>query len=175
MPNADHDPLDPRFDRQLKAALDRITPPASSARYAERAMAGLRPWRVAPMVVAGSAACLLALTAAFTTGSPNPVVWTQRAASTIESVRHAPETSPSPNPSEPAHATPHSTTAAPGQHPEHEASPSPRTTERPDGSPRPEHSESPNPTGDRFGPSPRPSPRPSPWPSPWPPPSPRNH
>lgn len=166
MPNTDHDPLDSRFDRQLKAALDRLTPPASSARYAERAMAGLRPWRMVPMVVGAGAACLLVLTAAFTTGSPNPVVWTQRAASTIESVRHAPETSPGPKPSEPAHATPHSTPAAPKQHSEHGGSPSPQTTERPEGSPRPEHSQSPSPTGDRSRPSPSPWPSPSPRPSP---------
>jgi len=164
MPDTDRDPLDPGFERRLKAALDRITPPASSPRYAEQAVTGLRPWRMAPIVLATGAACLLALSAAFTTGSPNPVVWTQRAASTIESVGHAPVTTPSPVSSEPARATPRSSPAAPAQHAEVGASPSPRRSDRPEESPRPHPSESPTPWWDHPGPSPSPPPRPSPSP-----------
>jgi hypothetical protein len=165
MPNADHDPLGPGFDRRLKAALDRVTPPASSPRYAYQAVAGLRPWRLASVVVAAGAACLLALTAVAATGSPNPVVWTQRAASTIGSVGHAPEASPSPEPSKPPHATPHSAPSKPVQQTEHEASPSPRHSEQPSESPRPEPSDSGNPGGDHHSESsPSPSPRPSPGP-----------
>lgn len=167
MPNTDHDPMDPGFEWRLKAALDRITPPASRPRYESASMGGVRSWRIAPVLLAGATAVLLAVTATAATGSPNPVVWTQRAASTIESVGHAPEASPSPEPSpERSEETPNGGAAAqPTDEPEHEASPSPEPSEHPQVSPSPEPSESPkpsespSPSGDHSGSS---SPSPSP-------------
>ena len=167
MPNTDHDPMDPGFEWRLKAALDRITPPASRPRYESASMGGVRSWRIAPVLLAGATAVLLAVTATAATGSPNPVVWTQRAASTIESVGHAPEASPSPEPNpERSEETPNGGAAAqPTDEPEHEASPSPEPSEHPQVSPSPEPSESPkpsespSPSGDHSGSS---SPSPSP-------------
>jgi outer membrane biosynthesis protein TonB len=163
MPNTDHDPMDPGFEWRLKAALDRITPPASRPRYASASMGGVRSWRIAPVLLAGATAVLLAVTATAATGSPNPIVWTQRAASTIESVGHAPEASPSPEPSpERSEETPNGGAAAqPTNEPEHEASPSPEPSEHSEQSPEPEPTTSPSPSEDHGGSS-SPSPSPSP-------------
>ncbi len=161
MPNTDHDPMDPGFERRLKAALDRITPPASRPRYESASMGGARSLRIAPVLLAGATAVLLAVTATATTGSPNPVVWTQRAASTIESVGHAPEASPSPEPSRERDETPGGAAAAqPTHEPEHEASPSPEPSEHSEQSPDPEPTTSPSPSEDHGGSS-SPSPSPS--------------
>lgn len=165
MPRTDHDPMGPGFEWRLKAVLDRVTPPASRPRYESVSMGGVRLWRAAPVLLAAATAVLLALTATAATGSPNPVVWTQRAASTIQSVGHAPEAAPSPEPSpETPQETPRSAPAAPPTHaPEHEAeaSPSPEPSERPEPSPRPEPTKSPSPSDDHLGSS-SPSPSPSP-------------
>ena len=167
MPNTDHDPMDPSFEWRLKAALDRVTPPASRARYESVSMGGVRPWRVAPVLLAAGAAILLALTATAATGSPNPVVWTQHAASTIGSVGHAPQASPTPEPaSEQSQPPPRSAASAPPTHePEHETSPSPEPSDHPEESPRPRPVASPTPTDDHSGSgsgsgSPNPSPSP---------------
>jgi hypothetical protein len=171
MPNTDHDPMDRRFEWRLKAVLDRVTPPASRPRYASVSTGRVVAWRVAPALLATAAIVLLALSATAATGSPNPAVWTQRAASTIESVGHPPVASPSAEPSpQRSQGTPESAhAAAPTHQPEHEASPSPRPSEHPEQSPRPEPTGSPQPPEDHPGSSsPSPSPRPSPSPSPSP-------
>ena len=133
MSNTEHNPMDPFFEWRLKAALDRVTPPASTPRYASTVMGGARAWPVGPaLVAAGAAMVLLAVTATATTGSPNPVVWAERAGSSIQSVGHTPEAAPSP---EPSPETPHSAPAGPAQptkDSEHEAAQSPEPAESPE-------------------------------------------
>jgi hypothetical protein len=136
--STEHDPLTPVFAWRLKAALDRVTPPASLPRYASASVGRVRPWRVAPFLLAAAMVVLLALTATATTGSPNPVVWTRDAASTIQSVGHAPEViPPSPQPvpqqapAKPARSSvPVAPAAAPTHQPQHGASPTPDTSEQ---------------------------------------------
>src|SRR4030088_474963 len=107
------DAVNPVFEWRLRAALDRVTPPWSPPRY-QTARALARPWRLAPVVVAGAATVLLALTATAATGSPNPVVWTQRATTTIESVGHGSDVTPTPEPAqEKPHSNPRPAVAAP--------------------------------------------------------------
>lgn len=113
MPNTEQDSMDRGFEWRLKAALDRVTPPSSSPRYASTVMGGARAWPLGPaLVAAGATMVLLAVTATAATGSPNPVVWAERAGTTIQSVGHTPEASPSP---EPSPETPHTAPAAPAQ------------------------------------------------------------
>ena len=82
---------------------------------------------------------LLAVTAAATTGSPNPVVWAERAGSTIQSVGHTPESSPSPEPTHNAQAAP---AALPTHEPaEHEPSQAPEPKESPEPKETPEPEE----------------------------------
>lgn len=160
MPNTDHDPMNASFEWRLKAALDRVTPPASRPRYESASMGGVRPWRLAPVLLAAATAILLALTATAATGSPNPAVWTQHAASIIGSVGHAPELSPSPEPS--PERSQESAPAAPAAHePQHEASPSPEPSAHPEESPQPQPIASSTPPDDHSGSS---SPNPSPSP-----------
>src|ERR1700693_1252543 len=138
MRTTDHNKLDPGFERRLKVALDRIVPPPSFPRYASKSMGRLRPWRVAPALLAAATAILLALAATAATGSPNPAVWTGDAASTIGAVRHVAEASPSPQPSPAPPAPPRKAAVpAPVRPPEHRASPSAEPTERAEESPRP--------------------------------------
>jgi hypothetical protein len=156
-------PIAPGFDWRLKAALDRITPPAVMPRYAMAKP--FKPWRLAPIALAGAATVLLALTAVAATGSANPVVWSQRAASTIEAVGHARETSPSPVPS--PEKTPNTARSAPAAPPPHrsESKPTAKPTERPEEPSRSTSTSSPNPTDEHSGSSsPTPSPKPSPAP-----------
>lgn len=92
-------PLGPGFEWRLRAALDRIQPPHNAPRYLSLTPGGtLRTvlLRAAPAVAAGIAGLLLTAYAA--TGSPNPVIWTQNAASAITSITH-PEPSPTAEPS----------------------------------------------------------------------------
>jgi hypothetical protein len=117
MPNTEHDPMDRGFEWRLKAALDRVTPPMSSPRYASTVMGGARAWPIGPaLVAAGAAMVLLAVTATATTGSYNPAIWAERAGTTIQSVGHTPESAPSP---EPSPETPHLAPAAPAP-PQHD-------------------------------------------------------
>lgn len=164
MPNTERDGLGPGFESGLKDALDRITPPASPPRYLSATMGGARPWRLAPMVAIG-ATCLLALTATVATGSASPVVWTQRAASTLQSIAHQPVSTPSPAPettAEPSGESPEpvrgGTAPTPSHEPEHESSPRPEPSEAPENSPSPRPSESPSPSGDHSESSPGPMP-----------------
>jgi hypothetical protein len=161
MPNTEHHRMDPGFEWRLKTALDRITPPPSAPRYTSISMGRVRPWRVAPVLLVGATAILLALTATATTGSPNPAVWTSDAGSTIGSVAHA---SPSPTPSPaPPPAAVRKAAPAPTHQPEHHTSPTAEPSGHYDDSPRPQPSPSPSPSEDHFGSS-----SPSPWPSPSP-------
>jgi hypothetical protein len=77
---------------------------------------------------------LLAVTASAFTGSPNPVVWAERAGSTLQSVGHTAEPSPSPEPTSdasrktpaaPVEAT-HEPESEPKEAPEPKESPEPR-------------------------------------------------
>jgi hypothetical protein len=158
--NRNH-PIAPGFDYRLKVALDRIKPPSVMPRYA-MARQTFRPWRLAPIALAGAATVLLALTAFAATGSANPVVWTERAASTIGSVGHAPEAAPSLAPSPEATSDRKAPVAAPTHKPAPKASPKAQPTEHPEESPRPVSNASATPSDeDHSGSS---SPRPSPAP-----------
>lgn len=83
---------------RLRAALDRVvapTPAFTDARY--RSIASARSggvWRLAPALVGAGAIAIMAASAAVATGSTNPAVWTERAASTLQSVRHVPDAKP---------------------------------------------------------------------------------
>jgi hypothetical protein len=151
--------LGPGFERRLRAALDAIAPPtllSSDARYLSPRSS--RPWRFASALVGIGAVGAIAVSAFAATGSPNPAVWTERAASSIQSVTHIPETSPTP-PQSPvpdprlsapigqqigtSHATP-SDNPRPSLHAQQ--SPTPDESSRPDGSPPPDTHEHPKPS-----------------------------
>lgn len=162
MPIPEHNTLGPGFERRLKAALDKVTPPSpllSSARY--RSGTGMLPrraWRLVPVLVAVVAAGA-ALTAAAATGSTNPMVWTERAGSAIESVSKpvlSPKAAHTPRP-QPSRDTSSGQRTGPGRPTPsgHDQEPqrSPEPTERPEASPQPQRS-----------PSPRETPEPSPTP-----------
>jgi hypothetical protein len=164
----ERDPLGPGFERRLKAALDSVAPRTPSfygARYRSALWARSRqPWRLATALVGAGAVVLIALSAAAATGSPDPTVWTKRAAATIQSVSHIPDASPNPPPNpapDPRGTAPVVQPAAPS----HDAPTSSRKAEPTD---KPERSHQPEPS-----PWPNESPRPdhsgSPWPSPSPP------
>lgn len=173
MPNPEHGGLGPELERRLKDALDGLTPPSSSPRYQSVPLAPAR-WRLAPVALASAAACLLALLAVAATGSASPVVWTQRAASTIQSIGRQPEVTPSPQYStgtEPGDQTPgagspsperespepeHGTVPSPTQDAAHEASPTPGTNGS-EQSPSPSPTQSPSSSGAPGDSSPSPS------------------
>jgi hypothetical protein len=164
MSKTERDPLGPAFSWRLRAALDRVVPPQVPPRY-QSAKHAPAPLRFAPAALAAAVAGIVALAAFATTGSANPVVWTQRVTSTIGSAGHAPSAVPSPEESPtPQTESPHPPAAAPPAHtPEHEASPHP--SEAPERSSSPAPRESPAPSDDHFGtPSPTSSPSPSPSP-----------
>jgi len=163
MPSTEHHRLDRFFEWRLKVALDRIVPPPSFPRYASKPMGGLRPWRIAPALLASATAILVALAATATTGSPNPAVWTGDAASTIGAVGHVAEASPSPQPTPPpppAAAPRKAAAPAPPYQPVKKQSPEPSSPDRPEESPRPQPTVSPSPSDDHWGST---SPSPSPW------------
>jgi hypothetical protein len=140
--------LGPGFERRLRAALDAVAPPTllmSDARYLSPRSS--RPWRFASALVGIGAVGAVAVSAFAATGSPNPAVWTERAASSIQSVTHIPELSPTPPQSSvpdprlsapigqqagTSHATP-----SDNPRPSHnvEKSPTPDERSRPEGSP----------------------------------------
>lgn len=163
MPNTEHDPMDPGFEWRLKAALDRVTPPSSSPRYASTVMGGGRAWPVGPaLVAAGAAMVLLAVTATATTGSPNPVVWAERAGSSIQSVGHSPESAPSPEPSAETHRSAPVSPAQPSHEPaENQKSETPEPSEKPESPDKPEKpelKEQPEPSDPPIHSDPRPAP-----------------
>jgi cell division septation protein DedD len=140
MPRTDQDPIGEGFKWRLRAELNRVVPRYSSPRYASpTARHLLGAWRIAPVGLSAGVVGILALTAYAATGSPNPVVWTERIVTTVQpnvTTEASPSPAPSPPPSEPAEAPP---AAAP---PAHDAEPTPEPSERPESSPQPEPSAS---------------------------------
>ena len=175
MRSSNPDPMGPGFEWRLKAALDRVTPPFPTPRYLS-AGAGARTLRLAPFALAAAATALLALSATAATGSPNPVVWTERATTTIESVGqpapNTPRTEPSPN--QPPKGQSEAPAAPTSHQPEHGASPKPEPSESPQPSKSPEPSESPSGDHSESGSGSSPT-RPSPTQSPRPTPTPDEH
>lgn len=174
MPTAEHDPLGPDFDRRLGAALDRVMPPTpnvTGARYRlTSATLPRRALRLGSALAAAGALGVVSLSAFAATGSPNPVVWTERAASTISHIPEAgPKSEATQNPPSSqngapsaaqggtAHPSPaHSEKPADGQHPD--PSDHPESSSHPEPSESPDHSSSHQPSDDgRHG-----------WPSPSP-------
>jgi hypothetical protein len=152
---ADRDPLGPDFDLRLRAALDRIVPPTpypSGARYKLMAISlNRRTLGLASLLAAACAAGVVLLSGFAATGSPNPVVWSQRAAATIRSVGHIPEATKA----EPAQTSPSissGSTAQPGansQPADGSRSSEDQKTNGSEGSwktPHPESTESPDPS-----------------------------
>lgn len=98
------DPLGPGFESRLRAALDRVPIPHGEPRYTSAAAGAVtrraigRALPVAAVALAG-----LLLTAYAATGTPNPLTWTQNAASAITTMTHAPEPAP---PTQPANSAP---------------------------------------------------------------------
>lgn len=135
MSKTDDDSLGPRFDRMLQAELHRVRPLYSTPRYLSEAHPRLRLWRFAPVALAMSLAGILVLSAFVATGSANPVVWTQRVVTVLES-------NPTPTP-EAAPAQPKAAPQTGATHaPEHQA---PATSQPPEGSETPEPGETPQP------------------------------
>lgn len=179
MPIGEHSPLGPGFDRRLRAALDRVEPPTPHVMGARYRMLGVpagRALRLVPALAVVVVIGVVSVSAFAATGSANPMVWTLRAAATIQSVSHIPAVSPDTPIASPA--AKHSPTS--GQQAGGSAKSTPshspdsqqnhgEPSDRPEGSPYPHPSSSPSPEPDDHHPSP------SPWPSPWPTPSPGPH
>ena len=136
MPKTDDDALGPALERRLRRELNRVQPRFSSPRYASAAHPRVRMWRLAPVMLGVSLVSILALSGFVATGSANPVVWTQRVVTVIES--NPPPTS-EPSPAQPKAAPP----AGAAHTPEHQAS---ATSEPREGSETPEPGRTPEPT-----------------------------
>jgi hypothetical protein len=161
MPKTDPDELTAGQQWRLRIALDRVMPPFSPPRYMSHRHSGVSAWRLAPASFALGLTGVLALSAYAATGSPNPAVWGQRAASTIGSVRLAPAVVPAPP----------SSSAAPVAGPKVTTTASAKSTSDPN-KPRTEPSDHPEHSGQPGGTPPASSARhggdPSPTPSPAP-------
>lgn len=147
MPTTEDDSLGPPLERQLRRELNRVRPPYASPRYLSEAHPRVRMWRFAPVALGVSLASILALSVSLATGSANPVVWTQRVVTVIES-------NPAPTPE----ASPVQPKAAPlagqTQMPKRDApatSQAPAHSETPDSGQTPEPSESPEPSDGHSG------------------------
>ena len=141
MPNTDPGGLDSGLKARLRAELDRIQPPATPPRYLGSRWS-FRTWRLAPVALAAAFTGILALTGVAATGSPNPVVWSQR----VQTVINPPSPSPT-NEESPAPAQSHTEEQAPAGHQE---SPEPAESAGP--------AESPEPPGDHSNETATPSP-----------------
>ena len=166
------DQLGPDFDERLGAELDRVSPPTplpANARF-NTSPSGYRPMtgRKVALAVVGAVAVLM-LGATALARSPNPAVWV----TTVQTVTHALESSPSPSPEGPAPVQPappaHVVQATNSPEPSHESPEPPGESPEPSGSPTPspEHHQSPSPSpspdgGNSGSRSPSPSPSPSP-------------
>jgi len=133
MPSAE----DEELRRGLTTALDKVQPPYSTPRYL-----AVRPrplaWRLAPAVLAVTALSALVISAYAGTGSPNPVVWTEKVVNVVQ----PPASSP----------TPEQTQQSPS------GKPAPSHAESPEPAQSPEPRESPEPSDDHdSSPSPPPS------------------
>jgi len=123
MPKTDDDALGPALERRLRRELNRVQPRFSSPRYASAAHPRVRTWRLAPVALGVSLVSILALSGFVATGSANPVVWTERVVTVIES--NPPPTS-EPSPAQPKAAPREgSETPEPGRTPEPTESPEP--------------------------------------------------
>jgi hypothetical protein len=144
MPRTDPDPLGDGFKWRLRAELNRVRPLYSSPRYLSPARNRIGTWRFAPAGLAAGVASLLALTAFAATGSPNPVVWTEKIVTTIE-------TQPAPEPTSTQEPTPEPSRHAPPPASPNEAQPSQEAepSQRSEPSPTPEHGDDGGGTGDR--------------------------
>lgn len=150
MSNTDPGGLGPGLKARLRAELDRIRPPATPPRYLASGWS-LRAWRLTPVALALAFTGILALTAVAATGSPNPVVWSQR----VQTVINPP---PSPT-NEESPSAPQSHTE--GQAPAQQESPEPAEAHEA-GSPV-QPTESPEPAQEHSGEgSSEPSPSPTP-------------
>ena len=89
---------------------------------------------------------LVALTAFVATGSPNPVVWSERIVTVIE-----PASAPQATPPSVASQTPSPREAVAPPPPTHHETPQAEPSEKPEASPTPEAHESPEPSGDGGG------------------------
>ena len=147
MPRTEDDPLGPALVRRLRGELDSIRPRSSSPRYLTQG--GPVRLRIAPAVLAVSLVAILALSLFAATGSPNPVVWTERVVTVIHPNAATP--TPSATPQEHRGAPP----ATPSQQGEHNSSPEPseraEPTEQPEPTGRPEPAESPEPAQSHSG------------------------
>jgi len=135
MPDADDELL-----RRLREELDRVRPRFSSPRYLTTSARPLA-WRLAPALLAVAAVGMLGLTAY--SGSANPVVWTERVVTVIEST----QASPSPNQA-PERRTETPRANATEASDRHE---SPEPAESPEANASPETHESPEPSDDHSG------------------------
>jgi hypothetical protein len=136
-------PLGPGFEWRLRAVLNRVQPPHNTPRYlSATATRTLRTVivRAAPAVAVGIAGLLLTAYAA--TGSPNPVTWTQNAASAINSVTHGPEPTPTAEPSSAPVQQPVQPQSQPISKPEPARTESEPTSEASDDSHKPEQERS---------------------------------
>ncbi len=146
MPKTEHDPLGPEFSRRLRGELDRVQPRFSPPRYLS---ASGRPvtWRLAPAILGVSLVGILALSLFAATGSPNPIVWSERVVTVIHPNAATPTPSPTPQDHRGAPA------ATPSQKDNRPSSPEP--SERPEPTKQSEPTEQPEPT---EGPEPAESP-----------------
>ena len=136
MPKTDDDALGPALERRLRRELNRVQPRFSSPRYASAAHPRVRTWRLAPVALGVSLVSILALSGFVATGSANPVVWTERVVTVIES--NPPPTS-EPSPAQPKAAPPAGAAHTPEQR-------APATSEPREGSETPEPGRTPEPT-----------------------------
>jgi outer membrane biosynthesis protein TonB len=154
------DQLRPDFEKRLKAGLDRVRPPTplpQAARFNRLPPRRRRLFSFKPALALAAALAVLMVAASALTGSANPATWTQRAVTTIESVTHAPQTSPSPSPPASPKTQPQPPVRVePTSEPNHE-SPEPGGDTQPQPSEPPEASGTPAPEGGLSSPSPSPS------------------
>jgi hypothetical protein len=140
MSRTDRDPLGEGFTWRLRAELNRVVPRYSFPRYGSPAARHLPgTWRIAPVGLSAGVIGIVALTAYAATGSPNPVVWTERIVTTVQP-NVTTEPGPSPAPSPPS--TQRAVAPPPPAPPTHQAQPTPHAepSEGPEGSPWPEPS-----------------------------------
>lgn len=157
----------PDFDKRLRAALDRSRPPTPQperARYSHAPTGYRRIGRMKPALAVAGALAVLILAASAVAGSPGAGAWTQRAVSTVESVAHVAQPSPTPPPakspaakSKPAAVPAPPKTAEPDREtpePSHGSHSQPHSTPSPGAAATPpdEHHQSPSPSsGDWHG------------------------
>lgn len=146
---SDPDGLDPRLERRLRSALDRVQPRHSPPRYAEAA-GGVRRWGAAQGVLAAGIASLMILTL-LAAASSRSMDLQHRIVNTFQSATEPspPAASPSPSPVQVQQPAP----------PAQQATPRPEPAETPEPSQRPEPGDSsPEPSGEHSGSSPSPTP-----------------